>query len=146
MIDRKILAVKNSWSYVLIDREETGEAFYQKLFELDPTLYPLFQGDIKLQAKKLINMITLMVARLQKLDDIRHEIGELGKRHVTYGTIPAHYQTVGKALLYTLEDKLGARWSEEMREAWTEVYLLFANAMMCSEVTGNSSITSLHPV
>jgi hemoglobin-like flavoprotein len=85
---------------VLIDREETGEAFYQKLFELDPTLYPLFQGDIKLQAKKLIDMITLMVARLQKLDDIRHEIGELGKRHVTYGTKPAHYQTVGK-LYYT---------------------------------------------
>lgn len=143
MIDRKILAVKNSWSYILMHAEETGEVFYQKLFELDPSLYPLFQRDIKLQSRKLIDMITLIVARLQKLEDIRQEIEELGRRHVFYGAHPEHYQTVGKALLWTLEEKLKSRWNNEMQEAWTDVYLLFANMMLGSETTGTKLLTNL---
>lgn len=128
---------------MLIHAEEAGEFFYQKLFELDPTLYPLFKDDIKLQSRKLIDMITLMVARLQKLEDIRPEIEELGRRHVFYGSQPEHYQTVGKALLWTLEEKLETRWNNEMQEAWTDVYLLFANTMLGTATTGNKLLTTL---
>jgi hemoglobin-like flavoprotein len=38
---------------------------------------------------------------------------DLGKRHVKYGVLPAHYDVVGQALLATLESGLGAEWTEQ---------------------------------
>lgn len=39
----------------------------------------------------------------------------LGKRHVPYGVLPAHYDVVGQALLATLEGGLGAEWNDQAR-------------------------------
>ena len=41
----------------------------------------------------------------------------LGKRHVPYGVLPAHYDVVGQALLATLEGGLGAEWNDQVRRA-----------------------------
>jgi hemoglobin-like flavoprotein len=41
--DRKTLIIKTTWSFVISDPELTGEMFYQRLFELDPALRPLFR-------------------------------------------------------------------------------------------------------
>jgi truncated hemoglobin YjbI len=38
--------------------------FYQKLFELDPSLRPMFPGDMSEQRKKLMQMITAGVKAL----------------------------------------------------------------------------------
>jgi hemoglobin-like flavoprotein len=130
MNDWKILAVKNSWSYLLLDSEEAGALFYQKLFELDPSLEPLFKHVMPTQAKKLVDMLTLMIANLQSMGNITEEVSALAKRHVHYGTQPGHYQTVGTALLYTLEIQLEDRWNEDIRQAWIEVYDQWAKAMI----------------
>jgi hemoglobin-like flavoprotein len=130
MTDLKILAVKNSWSYIIFQSEEVSALFYNKLFELDPSLRPLFRGNIEEQGKKLMDMLTMIVARLQRMQDIAGEVKNLGQRHVGYGTKPEHYQTVGKALLWSLENALGDHWNMEMHEAWTEAYALMANTML----------------
>jgi hemoglobin-like flavoprotein len=130
MNDLKILAVKNSWSYVILHSEEAGELFYGRLFELEPSLRAMFKGDLKAQSKKLMDMVTLVVAKLQKLEDIETEVKALGQRHVRYGTRPEHYAVVGEALLWTLENGLGPRWNEEVKQAWTEVYTILASAMI----------------
>ncbi|MBC7921359.1 MAG: hypothetical protein H7Z75_09755 [Ferruginibacter sp.] len=130
MTDWKILAVKNSWSYLLLHSEEAGALFYQRLFELDPALETLFKPDMTAQAKKLVDMLTLMVTKLQSMADIEEEVRALAQRHVHYGTRPEHYQTVGQALVHTLEMVLGDRWDEETRRAWAEVYAQWARAMI----------------
>ena len=56
-------------------------------------------------------------------------VQDLGRRHVDYGVTDAHYDTVGAALLWTLEKGLGARSRAEMSEAWTTVYGLLATTM-----------------
>ena len=50
-------------------------------------------------------------------------------RHVAYGVEDAHYATVGKALLWTLEQGLGDAFTLEVREAWTIAYGLLAGTM-----------------
>lgn len=133
MNDLKILAVKTSWSYVLPDAEEAGSLFYRKLFQLDPSLRPMFKHDIDAQATKLIDMVTYIIAKLQYLDDVEPVISALAVRHVRYGTKPEHYRTVGQALMLTLETVLQDRWDDETRAAWTEVYALVAQTMIKAE-------------
>jgi len=53
----------------------------------------------------------------------------LGRRHVGYGVTDAHYDTVGGALLWTLEKGLGAAFTSEMKDAWATVYGVLATVM-----------------
>jgi hemoglobin-like flavoprotein len=48
---------------------------------------------------------------------------------VQYGVHPEHYGTVGAALLWTLEQELGAAFTPEVREAWTTAYTVLAELM-----------------
>jgi len=53
----------------------------------------------------------------------------LGRRHGEYGVTDAHYDTVAKALLWTLEQGLGAAFTPEVRNAWVAVYTPLADVM-----------------
>lgn len=130
MTDRQILLVKNSWSYVIVNGEEAGQLFYSRLFEVAPSVRHLFKSDAKEQARKLMNMVTLIVTKLQKLDEIMNDVKSLAQRHIKYGAEPAHYAVVGECLLWTLQQGLGSKWSTETEEAWKAVYGLLASAMI----------------
>jgi hemoglobin-like flavoprotein len=43
--------------------------------------------------------------------------------------VPAHYATVGAALLKTLGQGLGDAFTDEVKQAWTEVYSVMAEVM-----------------
>ncbi|HEY9046926.1 MAG TPA: globin family protein [Ohtaekwangia sp.] len=133
MTERQIVLVKNTWSYVVVNSEQAGQLFYQRLFEVAPAVRPMFTGDIKAQARKLMNMVTLIVTKLHKLDDVVDEIKMLAGRHSKYGAKPEHYSVVGECLLWTLEKGLGNRWDAETKEAWTTVYGILANAMITNQ-------------
>ncbi len=53
----------------------------------------------------------------------------LGRRHDGYGVRPDHYETVGAALLQTLEQGLGDEFTPEVRAAWAHVYGVMASVM-----------------
>jgi nitric oxide dioxygenase len=46
----------------------------------------------------------------------------LGSRHLEYGVEAADYQTVGAALIATLEKGLGPDFTPDLREAWLACY------------------------
>jgi nitric oxide dioxygenase len=130
MDDLKMLMVKASWSYMVANSEEVGMKFYTKLFELDPSLRSMFGRSMEAQSGKLTDMVTVIIARLQRMSELEDQIASLGRRHVGYGTKPEHYKTVGKALLATLAELLEDRWDTPTQEAWNEVYNMLANAMI----------------
>ena len=129
MTPEQIDIVKSNWKKVAEISETAAELFYGKLFELDPSLKPLFQGDMKEQGKKLMHMIGVAVANLHQLDQVLEPIEAMGRRHVGYGVNDQHYDTVGEALLWTLGQGLGDEFDEEAKSAWTETYVTLANAM-----------------
>ena len=74
-------------------------------------------------------MITTAVRGLSDLAAIVSAVQELGKRHKGYRVTAEMYDTVGAALLWTLEQGLGEAWNEELKAAWATVYTLLADTM-----------------
>lgn len=129
MTPEKITLVQNSFSLVEPIAETAAELFYSKLFELDPQLESLFKGDMKEQGEKLMKMIGIAVNSLNNLEAIVPAVQSLGERHVGYGVEDSHYDTVAAALLWTLATGLGEAFTDEVKQAWTDTYMLLAGVM-----------------
>lgn len=130
MTARQIQLVKESWSYVIVKSNEAGQLFYSRLFEVAPAVRPMFKGDVKEQSRKLMSMVTLVVSKLDKLDQVINEVKALGARHNKYGTKGEHYAVVGQCLIWTLSQGLGDRWNKETEEAWLQAYATLSGAMI----------------
>ena len=130
MTPEQVARVQETWEKVVPIQDTAANLFYGKLFELDPQLRPLFPEDMTEQKKKLMVMITTAVRGLTKLDQILPAVQDLGRRHVGYQVTPAMYDTVGAALLDTLEKGLGEDWDEPTKEAWTLTYTPLAKVMI----------------
>ena len=129
MNSRQIELVQSSFAQVVPIADTAAALFYGRLFELDPSLRPMFRGDLKEQGKKLMDMIRAVVGNLRTLDRIVPGIRALGSRHAGYGVRDEHYDTVGDALLWTLGQGLGEAFTKETREAWTAAYAILSGTM-----------------
>ena len=129
MSPQQVSLVQTSWQQVVPIADTAAGLFYGRLFELDPELKHLFKSDMTEQGRKLMAMISTVVAKLDSLGDIVPAVQDLGRRHVAYGVEPQHYDTVGAALLWTLEKGLGEAFTPEVKEAWTLAYTTLAGAM-----------------
>src|SRR5215470_3601957 len=98
--------------------EVVGLTFYQRLFELDPKLRPLFQHNIQEQSKKLMATLKMVVDGLDYSHELVASFRSLGRRHVQYGVKEQHYDTVGEALLWALSKALGSDFTPAARTAW----------------------------
>jgi hemoglobin-like flavoprotein len=127
---RQIELVQSTWKSVVPIADQAASLFYGKLFELDPDIKPLFaQTEIQEQKKKLMQMISVAVNGLVRLDQIVPAVRALGKRHVNYNVQDEHYDSVGDALLWTLEQGLGADFTPEVKDAWAATYTILADTM-----------------
>ena len=121
--------VQETFAIIAPIADDAAALFYQKLFELDPSLQQMFRGDMKEQRKKLMQMLTAAVKGLDRLEQLVPVVEDLGRRHVRYGVTDQHYDTVGAALLWTLEAGLGRGFTADVKEAWATVYGLLATTM-----------------
>lgn len=124
-----ISLVQQSWTQVAAIAPQAAALFYQNLFTADPSLKPLFKGDMEAQGAKLMQMIGAAVGKLDDLGTLVPILQGLGKRHAGYGVQDAHYDTVGGALLQTLGQGLGAGFTPAVKAAWGEVYGVMAQVM-----------------
>jgi hemoglobin-like flavoprotein len=132
MTPKQIRIVKTSFAAVAPIAEQAGMMFYGRLFTVDPSLRPLFKGDIEEQSRTLMRMIAVAVNGLDQLDTIVPAVQALGVRHAGYGVTNAHYDTVAGALLWTLGQGLGAAFTPEVEAAWVEAYTLLATTMQAA--------------
>lgn len=129
MTPKQIQLVQKTWKLVGPISEQAAAMFYGRLFQLDPTLRKLFNTDLKQQGQKLVQMISVAVNGLPKLDSIVPAVEDLGRRHVDYQVTDEMYDTVGEALLWTLEQGLGDAFTPEVKQAWAETYNTLADVM-----------------
>jgi hemoglobin-like flavoprotein len=121
--------VQDSFDSIAPIADDAAALFYRRLFELDPSLRTMFRGDMAEQRRKLMNMIGAAVRGLDRLEQLVPVVQDLGRKHVGYGVEDRHYDTVGAALLWTLEKGLGSGFTPEVKEAWAAVYGLLASTM-----------------
>jgi nitric oxide dioxygenase len=122
--------VTESWKSLAPNGSQVGAIFYRRLFEIDPSLRPLFKDAIlDEQIRKLITMLDLIVHWLDIPERLVPVLKQLGARHQGYGVQDEHYGKVGTALMGTLEEGLGDKFTPDLRSAWTEAYLLISSLM-----------------
>jgi nitric oxide dioxygenase len=129
MTPLEVAAVQRSFALVVPIKEKAAEIFYDRLFALDPSLKKLFTGDMKSQGRKLMSALALVVTGLANPKSILPTVEQLGVKHVSYGVEDRHYDTVGAALLWTLEHGLGDKFTPDIKAAWTAAYTLLAGVM-----------------
>ncbi|MEO9571828.1 MAG: globin family protein [Polaribacter sp.] len=130
---KTITLVQESFKKVRPIADTAATIFYNKLFELDPELKPLFPSGeeaMKTQGNKLMTMLGAAVAGLSDLDALIPVLEGLGKKHVGYNVKESHYSTVGAALLATLEAGLGGDFTPEVKDAWAGVYQTMSSVMI----------------
>lgn len=107
-----------------------ADIFYGRLFALAPETRAMFDDDMRGQKRKLVQTLGSLVGYLAHPDLLGAAAAELGRRHVAYGAEPAHYGPVGEALLASLEELLGPRFTPEVSAAWTALYGELSRAMI----------------
>ena len=129
MTAEQVKMVQSTWEKVIPISETAAALFYGKLFELDPELKPMFKSDIREQGKKLMQMITMAVRGLSEPAKLLPAVEDLGRRHVGYGVRKKDYDTVGTALLWTLQQGLADAFTPDVKNAWAETYTVLAKTM-----------------
>ena len=137
MTPDQVTLVQQSFARVAPISETAAVLFYDRLFEIAPSVVPMFPTDMKEQRKKLMATLAVVVGGLSNLDAVLPAASALAKRHVSYGAKAEHYPVVGAALLWTLEKGLGDGWTPDVAAAWTAAYGTLSGYMI-SEAYGQS--------
>jgi hemoglobin-like flavoprotein len=129
MTPEQIEIVKENFNQIAPLADAVAAEFYERLFQLDASLRPLFKEDLTEQKKKLMMMLKFAVGTLDRMDVFEPSLEKLGRRHVAYGVRETHYETVGNALILTLRAILGVSLTEKLEAAWIAAYMMIAGTM-----------------
>ena len=137
MTPEQIALVQQSFAKVAPISDSAAMIFYDRLFEIAPSVKAMFPHDMTEQRKKLMATLAVVVNGLSNLESVLPAASALAKRHVSYGAKPEHYPVVGSALLWTLEKGLGSGWTPDVADAWSAAYGTLSGFMI-SEAYGQS--------
>jgi hemoglobin-like flavoprotein len=122
--------LKTTWAMVAPIADIAAGLFYERLFTLDPSLKPMFAStDMKEQRRKLMQALAAVISGVDNLEALVPTLQHLGRNHGRYGVTDGHYDTVGAALLWTLEQGLKDAWTPAALSAWTAAYTTVATVM-----------------
>lgn len=130
MTNQQLQLVKQSWKLLReVDPAVLGEVFYERLFSQYPALRSMFKGSMESQYQKFIDMLSMIVARLDRPGKADLEISQLAQSHARYGVKAEQYTAVREALLWTLECGLENDWNDRVKESWMACYDVLTQAM-----------------
>lgn len=129
MTPRQIEIVQETFKIAAEDADAIAASFYNRLFALDPSIKPMFHGNMKQQGQKLMASLALLVFSLGDGEQPPKSLQTLGKRHVQHGIHTPAHTLVEEALMSTLAEALGQQFTDEVEEAWALAYVTLAKAM-----------------
>ena len=121
--------VRTTFAKLAVMPEVAGALFYQRLFDLNPEVRPLFKNDMRIQGVKLMTMLAMVVFNLHEPGRVLPAIRDLGVRHIGYGVKLEDYDALLEALLWALEQALGEDFTPAVRDAWAVCYDELAGEM-----------------
>ncbi|XP_010267328.1 PREDICTED: non-symbiotic hemoglobin 2-like [Nelumbo nucifera] len=136
--------VKESWETM---KQNTPSAYVSsppKILEIAPAAKNMFSflkdsnelpqnnPRLKAHAVKVFKMTCESAVQLREKGEVvvaENTLKNLGSVHLSKGVIDAHFEVVKEALLTTIEEAVGEKWSEEMAGAWGEAFDQLAAAI-----------------
>ncbi|MFF2007767.1 globin domain-containing protein [Streptomyces sp. NPDC058195] len=110
--------------------DQATSYFYALLFVRHPELRDLFPVAMDVQRDRLLRAILAAADRLDDARALTDYLGELGRGHRKYGTLPAHYPAVGEALMGALSRYAATTWNAETEAAWVRAYTAMSQIMI----------------
>jgi hemoglobin-like flavoprotein len=132
MTPSQIALVQSSFEKIAPIAPQAAALFYGRLFEMLPEARSMFKSEINEQGRKLMATLGAVVRSLNRLDAVMPVARALALRHVDFGVRPHHYGPVGAALLWTLEQALGAEFTPDTAAAWRAAYGMLSSAMIAA--------------
>jgi nitric oxide dioxygenase len=138
MDSKQVFLVQDSFEKIVPIADTASAIFYKRLFSIKPELRPLFSEDMYQQGAKLMKMLSMVVNGLANIEALIPAIEDLGKRHVEYGVTEQMYDSVGEALLWTLEKGLSDAFTDDVKSAWQAAYGTL-KSIMCEAAYSTTS-------
>lgn len=113
-------------------KADMANVFYATLFEMEPSLRPMFGDDIVGQTDKTMLALGAIVSQIHDIEAFGPMVSELARRHIDYGVAEHHYEYVGRALLDTLRTVFGDELLAEEEDAWRKAYDTMATVMIAA--------------
>ncbi len=129
MNDRDIQLIKDSFERIEDSGMDYAQIFYDILFTQTPSTKALFKRDMEEQKEKLRTTVKIAVKGLEKFEQLRIVIFELGKRHINYGVHKDDFPDVKDAFIETINLVLPDLTTEE-EDAWTKALNIISNTML----------------
>ena len=125
----QINLVETSFRKLLPEAESTAEIFYERLYEVAPTVRSLFKGEAQERRAQLWYILNTAVDGLSDLEELVPKVQDFGRRYIGHRVKKKDYEHVGEALLWTLEQKLGQNFTPTVQKAWSSVYTLISSVL-----------------
>jgi NAD(P)H-flavin reductase/hemoglobin-like flavoprotein len=105
--------------------------FYTRWFSFDVSPRDLFPPDMAAQRAVFAQALKWIYGELvaQRSQEPVAFLAQLGRDHRKYGVLPAHYETLGKALYATLRDALADVWTDAVDAAAQQSLNLITGVM-----------------
>jgi nitric oxide dioxygenase len=98
-----------------------SQLLYARLFFDHPEMRRLFHNTDMSQLQRML-MATIH-ACVNSIDGLQFpDLQALADHHAALGVRSEHYDALGAALLWTLEQALGPNWNSDVRDAWAAFY------------------------
>lgn len=121
---------------LLANGEAITRHFYQRMFTHHPELKNLFNMGNQAsgnQAQALAGAVYAYATHMDQPQTMAPALNRIAQKHVSLGITPAQYTIVGRHLLASLGEVLGAAITPDIAEAWDEVYWLMATDLIARE-------------
>lgn len=115
-----------------------GLRFFVHLYRLDPALGAMLPGG-EGQTETLQTMLDALALGGRDAAVAREHWRDLGRHHAAHGVREDHYDHLGAALLMTLRDVLGQRFTAAAEATWACIWGEMAEVMIAS---GNATAAS----
>ena len=120
MTRKQILLVQSSFQAMTPQRNRLAAIFFAQLFVRDPSLRPVFRGDLRAEGIELFEGLAAIVDSLDRLYPIVPALEWLAVRTARRGLSERHYFTVAEAMLAAIRDGLGEDYTLELEQAWKQ--------------------------
>lgn len=134
MTPQQISLIAETWTLLAPSAGQFTALFYQRLEKLDPGLRKLFPADPE-QSKWLASLLDTVVATLDLMDNLMPALQAMGRRNGEQGVTARDYRLAEEALLWTLDQALGQRFTAAERDAWSTAFDTLTAVMLQAAAT-----------
>ncbi len=123
--------LKKSFEMIVPCKEAFSRSFYEKLFRDYPATKALFADtDMPRQESSLMATLAVVVAGVERGENVVPILRDLGAKHKKYGAQAEHYPLVGSVLIATFHEYLHERFTPEMQSSWSQAFEIISGQML----------------